>query len=439
MKWVSAVSENRLLQYAVAECASEIESALDGQTPDLAVAFASVHHSAHYDELPGLVRELLGPRLLMGCSGGGIIGAGREVENRPGFSLAAAVLPNTRFVGFRTRRRRPPRRRCPTLRVGGHRERCRVRRPPVPTALGPLQRARRASVDGLRLRLPRSAKIGGMASGGQTPGSNALYLGDATYNDGVVGVALHGDVAVDTIVAQGCRPIGRRMQITSSESNILLELDGRNTMDVLRELFQNLDERDSQLAQHSLFLGVVMDEFNDDPKLGDFLIRNIIGLDARRGALAVGEHLKEGQTVQFHLRDAETSSQDLDAMLTQYTADGVQASGAGALLFQCLGRGSYLYGRPTTTPICSETRSARSRLRGFSATERSARSRARHTCTVTRARSASSGRRHPCDRPLLKIAPSFISPRSAASATPRTPTPATRRPRAIRPPARAER
>ena len=182
---------------------------------------------------------------------------------------------------------------------------------------------------GFDYAFPRSAKIGGMASGGQTPGSNALYLGDATYNDGVVGVALHGDVAVDTIVAQGCRPIGRRMQITSSESNILLELDGRNTMDVLRELFQNLDERDSQLAQHSLFLGVVMDEFNDDPKLGDFLIRNIIGLDARRGALAVGEHLKEGQTVQFHLRDAETSSQDLDAMLTQYTADGVQASGRG--------------------------------------------------------------------------------------------------------------
>ena len=98
-------------------------------------------------------------------------------------------------------------------------------------------------------------------------------------------------------------------------------------------------------AQHSLFLGVVMDEFMDDPKLGDFLIRNIIGLDARRGALAVGEYLKEGQTVQFHLRDAETSSQDLDAMLTQYTADGVRTSGAGALLFQCLGRGSYLYGR----------------------------------------------------------------------------------------------
>ena len=127
---------------------------------------------------------------------------------------------------------------------------------------------------------------------------------------------------------------------------MLMELDGRGTFDVLREMFAGMSERDQRLAQHSLFLGVVMDEFNEEPKLGDFLIRNIIGMDAKRGALAVGEYLKEGQIVQFHLRDAETSSQDLNDMLNQYSSDGVQASGSGALLFQCLGRGEYLYGRP---------------------------------------------------------------------------------------------
>jgi len=117
---------------------------------------------------------------------------------------------------------------------------------------------------------------------------------------------------------------------------------------VLKEIFMTLDERDRELAQHSLFLGVVMDELNDNPRLGDFLIRNIVGVDAQRGALAVGEMLKEGQTVQFHLRDAQTSSQDLNAMLEQYVSglpDGGQSE-AGALLFQCLGRGEYLYGRP---------------------------------------------------------------------------------------------
>ena len=345
MKWVSAVSEHRLLQYAVAECASEIENALDGQTPDLTVAFVSVHHSGHYDELPGIMRELFRPHLFAGCSGGGIIGAGREVENRPGFSLAAAVLPDTKLVGFRIEDADLPDGDAPPSAWEDIATASAADDPQFLLLSDPFSVRGEHLLMGFDYAFPRSAKIGGLASGGQRPGSNALYLGDATYNDGVVGVALHGNVAVDTIVAQGCRPIGRRMQITSSEGNILLELDGRNTMEVLRELFHGLDERDSNLAQHSLFLGVVMDELNDDPKLGDFLIRNIIGLDARRGAIAVGENLKEGQTVQFHLRDAETSSQDLDAMLTQYTADGAQTSGAGALLFQCLGRGSYLYGR----------------------------------------------------------------------------------------------
>ena len=345
MKWVSAVSEHRLLQYAVAECASEIENALDGQTPDLTVAFVSVHHSGHYDELPGIMRELFRPHLFAGCSGGGIIGAGREVENRPGFSLAAAVLPDTKLVGFRIEDADLPDGDAPPSAWEDIATAAAADDPQFLLLSDPFSVRGEHLLMGFDYAFPRSAKIGGLASGGQRPGSNALYLGDATYNDGVVGVALHGNVAVDTIVAQGCRPIGRRMQITSSEGNILLELDGRNTMEVLRELFHGLDERDSNLAQHSLFLGVVMDELNDDPKLGDFLIRNIIGLDARRGAIAVGENLKEGQTVQFHLRDAETSSQDLDAMLTQYTADGAQTSGAGALLFQCLGRGSYLYGR----------------------------------------------------------------------------------------------
>ena len=345
MKWVSAVSEQQLLRYAVAECVVKIKGSLDEQTPDLAVAFVSAHHSSQYDELPVLMRHLFNARVFVGCSGGGIIGAGREVENRPGFSLAAAVLPDTKVVGFRIEDADLPDGDAPPSAWEDIATIAATDDPQFLLLSDPFSVRGEHLLMGFDYAFPRSAKIGGLASGGQQPGSNALYLGDETYNDGVVGVALHGNVAVDTIVAQGCRPIGRRMQITSSERNILLELDGRNTLDVLRELFHSLDERDSQLAQHSLFLGVVMDEFNDDPKLGDFLIRNIIGLDARRGALAVGEHLKEGQTVQFHLRDAETSSHDLDAMLTQYTADGVQTSGAGALLFQCLGRGSYLYGR----------------------------------------------------------------------------------------------
>ena len=346
MKWVSSVSEHRFLKYAVAECAGEIKAALGDQPPDLVVAFVSAHHAARYDELPDLVHELLGDCTLVGCSGGGVIGAGREVENRPGFSLTAAVLPEISVAPFHVADDDLPDGDAPPSMWEDLVSVTPEDDPQFILLSDPFSIRGEHLLMGFDYAFPRSVKIGGLASGGQHPRSNALYLGDRMYDSGAVGIALYGNVTVDTIVAQGCRPIGDRMQITSCERNMLMELDDRSTFDVLREMFQQLSDRDKQLAQHSLFLGVVMDEFNDDPKLGDFLIRNIMGLDARRGALAVGELLREGQIVQFHLRDSETSTHDLDAMLTKYSAEGAEVSGSGALLFQCLGRGQYLYGRP---------------------------------------------------------------------------------------------
>lgn len=346
MEWVSAVSEHRFLKYAVAECAGEIRAAMGGRAPDLAVAFASPHHAARADEVPDLVRDMLGDCVLIGCSGGGVIGAGREIENRPGFSLAAAALPGVAISPFHVRDEdlpdgdAPPAEWEDMIGVAARDD------PQFILLADPFSIRGDNLLMGFDYAFPRGAKVGGLASGGQNPGANALYAGARTYRSGAAGVALSGNVAVDTIVAQGCRPIGERMQITSSQRNMLAEVDGRGVLEVLRELFRRLDARDQSLAQHSLFLGVVMDEFNDEPRLGDFLIRNIIGLDARGEALAVGELLKEGQTVQFHLRDSRTSSQDLSDMLDQYVGSEIGTASAGALLFQCLGRGEHLYGRP---------------------------------------------------------------------------------------------
>ena len=346
MKWVSAVSEHRVLKYAVAECAGELRSALGGRAPDLAVAFVSPHHAARYGEVPELVGEMLGDCALTGCSGGGVIGAGREVENRPGFSLAAAYLPGVAITPFHIRDEDLPDGDAPPSEWESIMGASAADDPQFILLADPFSMRGDNLLMGLDYAFPRGAKIGGLASGGQNPGANALYAGGAVHRAGAAGVALSGDIAVDTIVAQGCRPIGERMQITSSVRNMLKEVDGRGVLETLRELFHRLEPRDQRLAQHSLFLGVVMDEFNDAPQLGDFLIRNIIGMDARGEALAVGEILKEGQTVQFHLRDSETSSQDLSEMLDQYVGNEIGTASAGALLFQCLGRGEHLYGRP---------------------------------------------------------------------------------------------
>ena len=345
MKWSSAVSDKFSLTEAIAETAYSIHNELGEGTPDLVVAFVSAHHSPEYETLPQLVGDHFGQTLLVGCSGGGVIGSGTEIEQRPGFAIAAAQLPGVQLNSFHIDNDAMPDGDAPPEEWGGL----------VSTSWGQdadfLILADPFSVDGERLLMgldyafPDSAKIGGLASGARQEGGNVLYLGDTVHNSGVVGVSFAGNIVVDTVVAQGCRPIGEPMQVTGCERNLLTEVDGRTPFEVLREIFEGLQERDRELAQHSLFLGVVMDEFKESPQQGDFLIRNIIGVDAQKGVMAVGELLKEGQTVQFHLRDAQTSSQDLDAMLEQYMANHTPQSDSGALLFQCLGRGAYLYGQ----------------------------------------------------------------------------------------------
>ena len=203
---------------------------------------------------------------------------------------------------------------------------------------------------GLDYAYPGSAKAGGLASAGERPGQNALLCDGDLLRRGAVGVALTGAIAVDTVVAQGCRAIGEPMKITRASGNFVVELDGRPPLEVLKDLLPRLSERDQKLARSSLFLGVGTDPLDEDPEAPEYLIRNILGVSSDNGALAVGELVRVGQAVRFHLRDALSSSEDLDRLMARYAADLIARPGgarpAGALLFSCLGRGQNLYGRP---------------------------------------------------------------------------------------------
>jgi len=135
------------------------------------------------------------------------------------------------------------------------------------------------------------------------------------------------------------------MPITKCKENLLQELDGKPPLEILKEIHETLSDSDKKLIQSSLFLGIEMDPMKDNPKQGDFLIRNLMGVDRESGAVAIGALLRNGQLVQFHLRDKKMSAEDLDVMLTRYLNKGNAENAKGALLFSCLGRGQYLYGK----------------------------------------------------------------------------------------------
>ena len=345
MRWASSVSVEPALAAAVEECCTAIHQQLETRAADLVVVFPTTHHRARLDRVTGLVRAQLPARVTIGCAAGGVIGGGREVEEECGFAITAARLPGVDLKPIRIESEQVPEPDDTHNWVG------RVGVPPdVPAHFillpDPLTCDGGALLRGLDRAYPCGTKIGGLASGGREPGQNVLYLNGHAYRNGMVGVALTGDLVVDTVVAQGCRPVGQPMFVTRAAQNLLLELDGRPAIDLLREVYEQLSAPDQQLARHSLFLGIVMLENRQEYRQGDFLIRNLIGADASRGAVAVGAVVRENAVVQFHLRDAATSAADLEALLARYRGSELPSRPAGALLFSCLGRGVHLYGRP---------------------------------------------------------------------------------------------
>jgi small ligand-binding sensory domain FIST len=344
MQWVSELSTTASFVDALAEAAAGVHARLGGSKPDIVFAFASPHHAEHYADLPGTVGEALGGVPVFGCSGGGIIGGGREIERSAALTLVGAVLPGVELRIFELGAGEMPN-------ADDAIDTWHARTEVEPTELAGLLIAAdpfscdpAAMLAGLDRAYPEAVKIGGLASGGTQPGQTALFAGTHTAGNGMIGLALAGNVVVDTLVAQGCRPIGTPMFVTRSDGNTIFELDGRAASRVLQELYEAAGERDRLLMRKALFVGIATLPGREIYRPGDFLVRNILGLDSRSGALAVAAPLHRNGVVQFHVRDAETSAHDLTALLRGYAARGNRPS--GALMFSCLGRGTGLYGAP---------------------------------------------------------------------------------------------
>jgi small ligand-binding sensory domain FIST len=345
MRWASVVSENADSRHAAQEAASAVAAQLDGVPPDAAFVFFSGHHRANAVDLVEAITDTLLPRHWIGCSGGGIIGGGHEVEERPGLSITAARLPGVAAHTFRLEAGdlpdpdAPPRAWEAALGVAA------AARPHFVVLADPFSFPADDLVRGLDYAFPASAKAGGLASAADRPGQNVLVVDGEVLRSGAVGLALTGAIVVDTIVAQGCRAIGDPMRVTRAQDNLIVELDGRAPLEVLRELLPRLSDRDQRLARSALFLGVATDPLVDEPQpsADAYLIRNILGVNPDNGALAVGDEPRAGQSVRFHLRDALASAEDLETHMGRYAQT---VPPAGALLFSCMGRGQNLYGRP---------------------------------------------------------------------------------------------
>ena len=100
MRWASVIAKPRRLDDAVDQACEDLSAALGTQSPDLVFAFASGQYATHFERLPELIQERLPGALLVGCSAGGVVGDGEEIEQLPGLSLTGAILPGVKISSF---------------------------------------------------------------------------------------------------------------------------------------------------------------------------------------------------------------------------------------------------------------------------------------------------------------------------------------------------
>lgn len=341
----SAASFKKEWRAAVREIATKAKKDLAGKTCDLLLVFVSeMYDDFNPQAFAKLLSELLPCRTLIGCNSNGVISDAEEVEMQPAISILAMHLPHVRLYPFYLSGDDVDR-----LETGADLlAKFDLYPPDQPhflcvgepgsTDISKFLKIFNEAYKGLPV-------IGGMAAGRVAGKENWICINDAVYQEGVAGVAMAGNIHFEMIVSQGCRPIGKPYTITRADDGTLYELAGRPALQIVHELFQELSPRDRKLAQESLFAGLAMNEQQASFKRGDFLIRNLMGFDPDQGSLTIGAHLRVGQTLQFQVRDAKTSEEDLNELLEKMPKHQ-DAKARGAFLVSCCGRGQNLFGIP---------------------------------------------------------------------------------------------
>jgi small ligand-binding sensory domain FIST len=341
MPFAAALSTREDSKRALTEVCERALSRLESK-PDLALLFFSPHHLGAARALAAAASERLAARCLLGCPGQGLLADDREIEEGPAlclwlarwqrpvalssFHLALTYTPDgTSLLGWPDELAAADPSQAVVVLLAD----------PYTFPVDIFLRQVNDGIPGLRV-------VGGMASGTREPGRCRLIAGDHIADEGAVGVLIQGPVQVRTIVSQGCRPIGRPMIVTRARDNVITELGGKSPLAQLQELWQELGPRDQQLVRQGLHVGRVISEYRGEFQRGDFLVRNVMDLDKQTGALAITDRVRVGQTIQFHVRDAQTADEDLHELL-QLDQSAHERRPGGALVFSCNGRGTNLF------------------------------------------------------------------------------------------------
>lgn len=178
--------------------------------------------------------------------------------------------------------------------------------------------------------------VGGISSGE----SGAVQMAGKPTSGGLSGVFLSPHaVPVAVGLTQGCSPIGPAHKVTRAEGNILIELDEQPALEVFRDDIGEILSQDLRRVSGYIFAALAV----TGSDTGDYLVRNLMGVDRDAGLVAIGDVVSTGDQVIFCRRDQVTATDDLRRMLDrlkQRAGGGIKAG----LYYSCVARGPNQFG-----------------------------------------------------------------------------------------------
>lgn len=311
-------------------CDRVAERADPGATGDLAFLYLADTLAADADRIVDRLRETTGVRHWCGCVGMGLCGTASESYGEAGLSVLFTpfgaddfrLLPDagepleTWLASTRPWREQHL---ASVAVVHGN---------PECAQLPQLLQRLSDGLDGGFL-------VGGIASSE----SLAAQIADRVTGGDLSGVVFSGSVPISTGISQGCSLIGQRHRITACRRNVIARIDDRPALDVFKEAIGEVLARDLNRVGGYIFAALPI----SGSDTGDYLVRNLIGIDPEQGLLAIGDRVEDGMEIQFARRDADTARADLERMV-QGLKQRLPGPPRGALYHTCLGRGRHLFG-----------------------------------------------------------------------------------------------
>lgn len=307
---------------------------------DIAIVFATINYQTDYEQLYQAVHANASCEELVGCTGMSVLTSAGEFEEEP--TLAVMVLRGEQLsaVSFTAQGTESE--------VGEQiQESIQTKLSddslllifPDIRALNPAELIKHIGSAGASLPV-----VGAAVSGDGTGAQMYHWQGTKATEGGVAGLLLSGNFSTEIGVAQGCQPIGKPREVTKADGRVIFELDNEPALENFKGALQLLTQDDIRRSGGTVFVGIAMDNTNENPTRGDFLIRNLVGINEQHAAIAISEEVKEGQLIQFHLRNPLAAAEEIQEIIAQLAEKTRAQPPAFGLYFNCLGRGKGLYG-----------------------------------------------------------------------------------------------